>query len=232
MFFFIIIYNVCNFGVPGQQSKIEMGIFMKNNRCIIFGAGSFTEKEIEVNDGDYLIAADGGYEHILKLGLTPDIVVGDFDSLKKIPDHQNIVKHPVMKDDTDMMLAVKTGLDRGCRRFDIYGGLGGRLDHTLANMQTISYLSELGSQCFLYGDGTIVTAITNTSVEFDETHRGIISVFCISGKACGVTIKGLKYPLTNATLTCNCPLGVSNEFTGVRSTIAVASGTLIIMYSM
>ena len=75
--------------------------------------------------------------------------VGDFDSLGQVPEGENIVRHPVMKDDTDMMLAVKLGLERGYTRFHIYGGMGGRTDHTIANIQTLAYIAGRGASAFL-----------------------------------------------------------------------------------
>ena len=85
-----------------------------------------------------VIAADQGLRHLEAAGIAPDLIVGDFDSLGTVPQGANVIRHPVEKDDTDMMLAVKTGLERGCRTFVLYGGLGGRLDHTYANFQTLT----------------------------------------------------------------------------------------------
>jgi len=99
-------------------------------RCYIAGAGEFVENELPIAS-DFVIAADGGYTELVGRGIVPDLVVGDFDSLGTAPDHPNIVFSPVEKDDTDMMLAVRQGLDRGYMSFIINGGVGGRLDHTL-----------------------------------------------------------------------------------------------------
>lgn len=104
--------------------------------CYIYGAmpcGS-TEK---LEEGDLLIAADGGYAYLQ--GQKPDLVVGDFDSLGYVPEGEQIIRHPVQKDDTDMLLAVREGLKRGYRKFVLYGGIGGRLDHTIANLQVLAF---------------------------------------------------------------------------------------------
>lgn len=198
--------------------------------CVIVGAGSLDGARIKIEAGDYVIGADGGMEHLARLGIRADMALGDFDSLGYVPEHQNLVLHPVMKDDTDMILAVKEGLKLGYRKFRLYGGLGGRLDHTLANLQTLIYLSKQGAEAQLIGEGSCVTAVTDGEISFDETHRGVISVFCLTGKASGVTLTGLKYPLENAVLTSDKPLGVSNEFTGQKSTVRVADGTLVVMW--
>jgi thiamine pyrophosphokinase len=179
--------------------------------------------------GDYVIAADGGFAHVQKLGLEPDCVLGDFDSLGYVPDHAKLF--PVEKDDTDAMLAVRHGLEKGFREFVIYGGLDGqRLDHTIANYQTLHFLTQNDARGYLVGKDYIVTAIRNNSIRFSETAEGILSLFCLGADAHGVCIQGLQYPLENGTLTSDFPLGVSNHFTGKPAEISVADGSLLIMW--
>lgn len=199
--------------------------------CHIIGAGTFEETELFHSDDDYIIAADGGYTHLQKLGITPDLLLGDFDSLEVIPDFDNIIRLPEEKDDTDMLFAVKEGLAMGHRLFIIYGGVGGRLDHTLANIQTIAYLSTVGAKGYLIGEGRVITAVTDGELFFDSAQRGLISVFCHGSEARGVDLRGLKYPLNDAVLTSTMPLGVSNEFIGQASSVSVKIGTLIVIWS-
>jgi thiamine pyrophosphokinase len=199
--------------------------------CHIVGAGRFDEAELFRNEQDYVIAADGGYSHLEKLGIKPDLLLGDFDSLEHLPDFGNIIRLPMEKDDTDMFSAVKTGLSLGYRTFVLYGGVGGRLDHTLANIQTVAYLSTVGAAGYLVGEGRIITAVTDSELFFDGEQSGIISVFCHGSEAQGVDLKGLKYPLKDALLTSTMPLGVSNEFTGKPSSVSVKKGTLIVIWS-
>ena len=196
--------------------------------CFIAGAGEFCGGELPAA-GDYVIAADGGYLGLVAHGVEPDVVVGDFDSLGELPEHPNVLRCPAEKDDTDMMLAVKEGLARGCDRFVINGGLGGRLDHTLANIQALAYIANSGGRGCLVGRGVRVTAVKDGSLSFGEGASGIVSVFCVGERAEGVTLTGLKYPLTDAVLTGDFPLGVSNEFTGVPATITVRSGTVLVV---
>lgn len=177
-----------------------------------------------------LIAADGGLGHLEAQGLTPDVIVGDFDSLGWTPEGANVIRHPVEKDDTDMMLAVKTGLERGCGVFLLYGGLGGRLDHTYANFQTLEYLARRGVAGYLLGEGMAVTAIHETSLAFPAGRRGTLSVFCPGGDARGVCLSGLHYPLRDAVLTSSFPLGVSNDFTGAPAQVSVREGSLLLMW--
>lgn len=197
--------------------------------CHIVGAGEMGGARIDYREGDFLIAADGGYTEVIAQGLKPDLAVGDFDSLGTVPENENVVQHPVMKDDTDMMLAVKLGFDKGYTRFFIYGALGGRLDHTIANIQTIMYIANRGGQGWIIGD-CCITAIHNGEARFNTQAEGVVSVFCLGSPAEGVTIEGLLYPLEDHTMCSDIALGVSNEFTGSRSRISVKNGTLVIHF--
>ncbi|MDR0490877.1 MAG: thiamine diphosphokinase [Oscillospiraceae bacterium] len=199
-----------------------------SGKCYIVGAGEFCGRDLP-GQGDYIIAADGGYAQLAARGITPDVVIGDFDSLGGPPKHPNILRSPAEKDDTDMMLAVKEGLARGYETFVIDGGLGGRLDHTLANIQTLVYIANNGARGYLLGRGECVTAVTDGSISFEAGASGLISVFCAGRRAEGVTLTGLKYPLDGAVLTNDCPIGVSNEFTGEAATIEVRKGTVVII---
>lgn len=201
-------------------------------RCYIFGAGEDCGGLPDIPPGSLVIAADGGYARLLQAGVAPDLTVGDFDSLGYVPDSGEVLRFRREKDDTDTGLAVGEGLKRGCDAFYIYGGTGGRLDHTLANIQCLARLAQAGRRGFLFGDGFVVTAVTDGKIAFDEGRRGVVSVFAHSDRAFGVRETGLKYPLDNAELS-NCfPLGVSNAFTGRASEISVERGTLIVLYRL
>ena len=195
--------------------------------CIV---GAMEPGKLVLPEGALVIAADGGLEHLERRGIVPDLIVGDFDSLGRAPEGANVIRHPVEKDDTDMMLAVRTGLERGCNKFLLYGGLGGRLDHAYANLQTLVWLSEHGAQGWLLGGGLAATAIRNGRMDFVPGRRGTISVFCPNGEARGVDLTGLYYPLKDATLTSSFPLGVSNQFTGAAASVSVREGTLLVMW--
>ena len=124
--------------------------------CVIFCAGGFTALAEPIEEGDLVLAADGGLTHTRSLGLTPGGILGDFDSLGYVPEAAQVF--PVEKDDTDSMLAVKQGLALGYRRFVLYGALDGpRLDHTIANLQTLQFLAEHGAEGYLVGLNTLVT---------------------------------------------------------------------------
>lgn len=177
-----------------------------------------------------VIAADRGAEHLAARGIAADLVVGDFDSLGRVPEGGNVVRHPVEKDDTDMLLAIREGLERGCRQFVLYGGLGGRLDHTVANLQALAFLARRGASGFLLGGGLAATVLRNGSLAFGPEHTGTISVFCNGPDARGVDLEGLYYPLQNAVLTSGFPLGVSNRFTGAPARVTVREGELLVIW--
>ena len=199
------------------------------NICYIIGAGPFYGNIPPLRAGDYMIAADGGYGHLQKLGREPHMVIGDFDSLGNRPDHPHVVALNREKDDTDMGAALQAGLESGYRRFWLFGGMGGRMDHTLANFQALAMLSRQGARGILIGEHEAVTAITNGAVAFPASAKGYLSVFAHTESAKGVFLRGLKYELTNAEVLNTFPIGVSNEFTGRESRVLVREGTLLVI---
>ena len=198
-------------------------------KCIIFCAAEFEKLVEPIGAEDCVIAADGGLRHTVNVGIVPDVVLGDFDSLGYAPEGANVF--PVEKDDTDAMLAVRRGLELGYRDFLLYGSLDGpRLDHTVANFQTLQFLCDHGASGILAGIHTMATVVKNASLFFPAECDGTISVFCLGRDAFGVTLKGLYYPLENGTLTAGCPLGVSNHFTGEPAEISVTDGSLLVIW--
>lgn len=197
--------------------------------CYIFGAAEGLPLIFEKTAEDIVVAADYGFARLKQLGIVPDIAVGDFDSLGFVPECREVLRHPVMKDDTDIMLAVKTGFERGFTEFVIYGGTGGRPDHTFANFQILSYISKHGGRGYLCFDGYTACCITDSALRLNGVKGNTVSVFAVDGVATGVNLKGLLYTLENAVLEPFFPFGVSNEFTGLTAEISVAQGTLLII---
>ena len=196
--------------------------------CVIFCAAEFDRLLAPIEDS-FLIAADGGLRHLERLGLTPDAVIGDFDSLRYVP--QGAAVYPVEKDDTDAMLAVKLGLSKGFRDFVLYGSLDGpRLDHTVANYQLLKYLADRGAHGVLVGCSFCAAVVQNGSLRLKPHAEGDISVFCIGPDAQGVSIRGLYYQLENGTLSSGFPLGVSNHFIGQEATVSVEKGALLVLW--
>ncbi len=198
------------------------------NVCWIYGAlgGLPTCKP---KPGDFVIAADAGLRNVQVLGIAPDLIVGDFDSLGDVPVGENVIRHPVRKDDTDLMLALKEGLKRGLRSFIVCGCVGGRLDQTLASVQSAAYVAEHGGCAVLTADGCSLTVLNGNGCSFPAGAAGTLSVFALT-ECRGVTLSGLSYPLLDAALTPAFPLGVSNRFTGASAEIRVKEGLLAVYF--
>ncbi len=198
--------------------------------CYIVGAGDCAVLDFEKRNNDFIIAADGGYNHLKPKGIKPDAVIGDFDSLGFVPEGDNVIRLNPVKDITDMKAAVDYGVDRGYKEFCIYGACGGRIDHMLANFQLAASVAKDGYKVKIFDGSTVITAICNGKIEFDSKMNGYVSVFSHSDVSDGVNIKGLKYELDDAVLTNTVSLGVSNEFIGKKSRISVGNGVLMIVY--
>lgn len=204
--------------------------------ALIISGGDFCHlpKETEY---DYVIACDSGAEYALKLGITPDIIMGDFDSFKgdihsrfkEIP----IETFPVMKDDTDTMLAIKHALVKGYSHILITCALGGRMDHLLSNIQSLAYIAEKG------GSGEIIsesdhlrTVSANEGTITLSKHEGYsLSLYSLSDKCTGLTIKGALYNVEDIELTNTFPLGHGNSFVNDTVEITIKSGILLIAES-
>ncbi len=208
-------------------------------KCIVIGAGDLTMGEITRGEEDYVIAVDGGLSYCGILGVEPDKLIGDFDSVsekereavstlqEQVPGL--VMQLPAEKDDTDMLAALKYGLELGYTDFRIYAGTGGRFDHTLANIQCLLYLKNHGATGYLVDGTGMMLVIQNEAVHFRKELEGYLSLFSLGKEAKGVTIRGMKYPLESYTLTNDYPIGISNEFIGEESTIEVQDGELVCM---
>ena len=204
-------------------------------RCFIFAAGTFYGlRERPRPREDFVIAADAGYRVCQQAGITPDLLLGDFDSMDQPADFANVRRAPVEKDDTDTMLAVKTALERGCTEIFLYGGTGGkRLDHTMANFQTLLYIRRRGGRGYLYDNDFLWTALENESFTIPkEVEWGLLSVFCLGDRAEGVDETGVQYPLQDAVLTAGFPLGVSNHILDAAARISVRQGALLVGWQL
>ena len=197
--------------------------------CHIVGAAAVRSLPIDIVHGDMLIAADGGYDTLRRFGFMPDITIGDFDSGEP-PECGEIIRLNPIKDITDTDRAVQYGREKGYRNFRIYGGMGGRESHTLANIQLMHGMAVRGERCMLIGDDETMTVLKNGEIEFSRQSHGFISVFSLDNESVGVCESGLKYTLDDYTLNNRFPLGVSNEFIDERAKISVKNGTLLIVF--
>ena len=200
--------------------------------CYIVGAGDCCE-QICPGQGDLLIAADGGADHLARMGLVPDLLLGDLDSLGTKPPDCPLLRYPAEKDDTDMALAVEEGAARGYRQFLIFGALGGgRLDHTLAAVSLLPGYAARGLSVTLIGGGQRVCALAGgDSLSFSPTRQGYLSLFAVGQDALGVCAENLKYPLADACLSPDTTLGVSNEFIAGRAArVSLENGCLLLVW--
>ena len=179
----------------------------------------------------FVICADGGYETALKLGLVPDLVVGDFDSAQKRPPASlRTLVLPVEKDVTDTMFAALKGLAKGLRDFVLLGCLGGpRFDHSLASIETLLYLRDHGAWGFLADERTKVFLLREEKLRITKLKGATVSVFPYGCPTCTVSYTGLQYPLTRGSLTVGGLLmGVSNSIVSDDAEIKVHSGTALV----
>lgn len=197
--------------------------------CYIFGALPVRRMPKVPREGDFIIAADKGIENLQKIGLEPDIVIGDFDSLGYVPENDNKIVLPVRKDDTDIAHAVKYAMENGCDRFYVYGAVGGLLDHTFANIQIAAFISKQGMHGEFIGDDFTLCCLTNGKMRLERAESGRFSMFALD-KATGVSLSGLSYTAKDREFDQYYPIGVSNEFIGEEAEVEVRSGTLLLMW--
>lgn len=188
---------------------------------------------VNIAEDDFIICADAGYSLAILEGINPDIVIGDFDSSSKPSDIESrIIKLPEMKDDTDTLSALRYGISLKPKEIIIVGGIGGRFDHTFANIQSLIFAKRAGMDCILTDGDNIINAISDKSKIIIPKKDGFtLSIFSYTDECSGVCISGVKYPLIDAKLKNSFPIGVSNEITASRARIALLSGTLLIIQS-
>ncbi len=199
-------------------------------RAYIFGGGVYGKEFPEIKEGDLIIAADKGNDILKIRGIVPHLVIGDFDSASEIPTGEHVTVLPVEKDVTDCHAATDRAIAEGCDEIYIYGGMGGRPDHSFANFTLICSLVEKGVKSFLVGEGYTVTAVKNGKISLYGENGKTVSVFSWTEKSEGVTFEGLKYELHNAVLTSGFALGVSNAFIENEAEISVKEGLLLVMW--
>lgn len=202
-------------------------------RCVIIGGGdcsaSFLKKYVDVNN-DYIICADSGYDYAIAAGLTPDLLIGDFDSISAVPQDVNKITLPVEKDVTDCVAAYNEGLTGGFKSFVLFGGTGGRFEHTFANISLMANASKSNIIFEIIDEKHIFRSITNSSIKITRKEKQQISVFAYGGRAFGVTENGFHYPLWDYTLDpFDGALGTSNDIVEDVGEVSVREGTLIIV---
>ncbi len=204
-------------------------------KCAIF-TGGVIENYSAFSQTDFkdfaIICADAGYLHAKMLGLAVDVAVGDFDTLKAVPDDvDEVLRYEKDKDDTDTMLAVKLALKKGYRHIDIYGALGNRFDHTFANIQVLDFILENNATGRILAENDEISIIKNTSIKIPRRNGYALSVFAFSNLCEGVSITGVKFPAENIEISQSFPIGISNIVTSDFAEIDVKKGKLLIIIS-
>lgn len=204
------------------------------NRCVIIGGadiGGYEMIKHRLRSDDFKIFCDSGLRHADPLSVTPDLIVGDFDSHEKPDLPVETIVLPCEKDDTDTVYAAKEALKRGFSEFLLIGTIGGRIDHTLGNLSILLMLHEQGKNALMLDDYSEIT-VAGKETSFVDGSFSYFSLLCISENAKGVNIVNAKYPLNDAEITCNYPYGISNEpLPGKMAEITVSEGRLLLVRS-
>ena len=201
-------------------------------RCVVVGGADINNYEYiktRITENDYVVFCDSGLKHMKALGVTPSLIVGDFDSYNNPNLDVETIVLPCEKDDTDTVFAVKEAINRGYEEFLLIGVIGARLDHTLGNVSILLYLESLSKKGVIIDDYSEMEIVSKEPAFIDDSYA-FFSLLNITGTAKGVTIRNAKYPLDNAEITCEYQYAVSNEvLSGKTADVSVQNGKLLLI---
>ena len=201
-------------------------------RCVIVGGADINDYAAvrdRLRQDDFFVFCDSGLKHLSALGVRPGLIVGDFDSHDNPHLDVETIVLPRVKDDTDTVFAVKEALKRGYTDFLLLGAAGARLDHTLGNVSILLYLDSLGKRGMLVDDYSEMEIVSSRPARIDGSFA-FFSLLNITGTASGITIRGAKYPLDGAEITCEYQYGISNEvLPGQTAEVSVKNGKLLLI---
>jgi thiamine pyrophosphokinase len=209
-------------------------------RAVIIANGPIMDYKFHkklLRQDDYFICVDGGARHAMRLGIHPQLLIGDLDSLDKelrawlVSGKTRCETHPAEKDFTDAHLAVEEALRMRPEEILLLGCLGGRLDHTLANVGLLLRCHRAGVRARLVDELNEVILISEETLRLQGQPGDLISLLPLSDYASGITVRGMKYPLENGTLKQGDSRGVSNEFAAGEATVSVSRGYLLVIKS-
>ena len=208
------------------------------NVCAVFAGGDMPDSK-PCNMPEYydmcsfVICADSGYRHAKRLGIVPDIIVGDFDSYGgELPEGVEIIRTVPEKDDTDTLMAVKKAIELGYKEIMLFGALGGkRFEHSIANIQTMIYAREHGCKLGIYGESALLIqgAEDGERCYLREDEGTYLSAFAMTESADIEYMRGVKYPLKDYHMVQSFPIGVSNEITSLTADIKLKSGLVLVV---
>lgn len=201
-------------------------------RCVVVGGADINNYEYiktRITENDYVVFCDSGLKHMKALGVTPSLIVGDFDSYNNPNLDVETIVLPCEKDDTDTVFAVKEAINRGYDEFLLIGVIGARLDHTLGNVSILLYLESLSKKGVIIDDYSEMEIVSEEPAFIDDSYA-FFSLLNITGTAKGVTIRNAKYPLDNAEITCEYQYAVSNEVLSEKTAeVSVQNGKLLLI---
>ena len=223
-------YGFCCFG-NYENCMSKKIIIISGGR---FGDPIFFKQKIAEIGDSLIIVCDGGVRHLQKLGIKPDVIIGDMDSIgpAQLANYSaqgvQIIQHPANKDFTDTELALDYALDLRPTAIYIWGALGGRLDHTLANVFLLRKGQKAGIKTYLI-DEYCEAFIMDKEAAFVDAKGVTVSLFALSSQVKGLSLRGFVYPLQDAVLTMGESLGVSNVIDEAHAKISVRGGNLLVI---
>ncbi len=188
---------------------------------------------VTIEKDDLVICADTSFAKALSENINIDLIIGDFDTGSPVPfpDGIEVIKYPIEKDDTDTMLAVKEAARLGYSKITVAGGLSGRLDHTYANIQSLAYGVQNGLDIRISDGDNEAFMMLPGKLSLPAKDGYSLSVFSYGESINGLCLNGVKYPVSDASITSFFPLGVSNEITSDKANISFTEGILLIILS-
>lgn len=205
-------------------------------RCVIISGSPETNPDFikqAVKPDDYVICADRGYEFASLAGVEPNLIVGDFDSYKeKISASCEIVKLNPRKDDTDTIHSIDLAFEKGFTDFLLLGALGGRTDHTFANITSLLYIADKGGRGVLLSEKERIELLNKGEYFYEKYCGKTFSLFPFGCESVCVSYRGVEYPIERYNLKSSVPLGISNVFTSEKSKIKIYDGNAILIINL
>ncbi|MGI6031457.1 MAG: thiamine diphosphokinase [Eubacteriales bacterium] len=205
-------------------------------KCVIITGGPELDVEalrasLAEEPAPFVICADHGYDNARRAGVSPHLLLGDFDSMeadrKMVEGQPETIVYPAEKDDTDTVAAVKEALRRGFREVELHGATGARLDHCLGNVACLLYLANRDAQGTIYYPWGSISLVRKEKILMNQKGK-TVSLLPIGGPAAGVTLEGFYYPLHEYTMQPEYPIGISNVVTSDQAVIRVREGDLLL----
>jgi len=232
-------YWLTSDAIYGVPTKWWVDMVCKNRAVIISGGEIRDYSYIKslIKETDLVICADSGYDHALKMGITPDFVVGDFDSAQNVPPKEITLTFPSKKDFTDTELALETARERGFKNMLFLAATGNRIDHSLANVLLLKSCAEREETASIVNENNAAFLIERRTNKKPEVRKNIklavevaqvVSLLPLENCE-GVTTQNLEYALTNATLRVGTTRGISNVATSNFINVSIESGCLLVV---